>query len=153
MSVLDIKDISIDFPTSRGVVHAVTDVTLSVPQGRRIGFIGESGSGKTTTALAAMQMLAVAGFVSQGEIHLNSLGKTEILRLNEKRCAGAPAQDRWPTFPQGAMNSLNPVMRIEDQIWDGIVAHEGAVEGRAEAPIGRGAGSVGLGPMSAALSA
>jgi peptide/nickel transport system ATP-binding protein len=125
MSVLDIKNISIDFPTSRGVVHAVTDVTLSVPQGRRIGFIGESGSGKTTTALAAMRMLAAPGFVSQGEIHLNSLGKTDLLKPERRRDAPrAPAQDRY--IPQGAMNSLNPVMRIEHQIWDGIVAHEGA---------------------------
>ena len=72
MSVLDIKNIHIDFPTSKGVVHAVTDVSLSVEKGRRIGFIGESGSGKTTTALAIMQMLADPGFVASGEVHLNS---------------------------------------------------------------------------------
>ncbi|MFN3143917.1 MAG: ABC transporter ATP-binding protein [Paracoccaceae bacterium] len=126
MSVLDLRNVSIDFPTSRGVVHAVTDVTLSVPQGRRIGFIGESGSGKTTTALAAMRMLASPGFVSAGEIHLHSLGRTDLLTLSEEEMRRVRLR-KIAYIPQGAMNSLNPVMRVEDQIWDGIVAHEGAV--------------------------
>ena len=126
MTVLDIKNLSIDFPTSKGVVHAVTDVSLSVPQGRRIGFIGESGSGKTTTALAAMRMLAAPGFVSQGEIHLNSLDQADILELSDEEMRRVRLS-KISYIPQGAMNSLNPVMRIENQIWDGIVAHEGAV--------------------------
>jgi len=126
MSVLDIRNLSIDFPTSRGVVHAVTDVSLSVAQGRRIGYIGESGSGKTTTALAAMRMLAAPGFVSGGEIHLRSLGQTDILRLPEDEMRRVRLR-KIAYIPQGAMNSLNPVMRVEHQIWDGIAAHEGAV--------------------------
>ena len=126
MTVLDLKHISIDFPTSKGMVHAVTDFTLSVPQGRRIGFVGESGSGKTTTALAAMRMLAAPGFVSQGEIHLNSLGKTDILRLTEEEMRRVRLR-KIAYIPQGAMNSLNPVIRVEHQIWDGIVAHEATV--------------------------
>ena len=127
MTILDIRNVSIDFPTSRGVVHAVTDFTLSVPQGRRIGFIGESGSGKTTTALAAMRMLAAPGYVSAGEIHLNSLGQTNVLELSDEGMRRVRLK-KISYIPQGAMNSLNPVMRIENQIWDGIVAHEGGVE-------------------------
>jgi peptide/nickel transport system ATP-binding protein len=126
MTVLDIKNVSIEFPTSKGVVQAVSDITMSVPQGRRIGFIGESGSGKTTTALAAMRMLASPGFVSQGEIHLNSLGDTDILNLSEEEMRRVRLR-KISYIPQGAMNSLNPVMRIEAQIWDGILAHEGNV--------------------------
>lgn len=127
MTILDIKNVSIDFPTSKGIIHAVTDFSLSIPQGRRIGFIGESGSGKTTTALAAMRMLASPGFVSGGEIHLNSLGQTNILNLSDEEMRRVRLK-KISYIPQGAMNSLNPVMRIENQIWDGIVAHEGAVE-------------------------
>lgn len=127
MTILDFKDVSIDFPTSKGVVHAVSDMTLSVPQGRRIGFIGESGSGKTTTALAAMRMLASPGRVASGEIHLNSLGQTNVLDLPDEEMRRVRLK-KIAYIPQGAMNSLNPVMRIEDQIWDGIRAHEGAVE-------------------------
>lgn len=127
MTILDIKNVSIDFPTSKGIVHAVTDMTLSVPQGRRIGFIGESGSGKTTTALAAMRMLANPGFVAAGEIHLNSLGHTNVLDLSNEEMRRVRLR-KISYIPQGAMNSLNPVMRVENQIWDGIIAHEGHVE-------------------------
>ncbi|MCK0166714.1 ABC transporter ATP-binding protein [Jannaschia sp. S6380] len=130
MTILDIRNLSIDFPTSKGVVHAVSDMTLSVPKGRRIGFIGESGSGKTTTALAAMRMLAAPGYVSQGEIHLNSLDATNLLGLSDEEMRRVRLK-KIAYIPQGAMNSLNPVMRVEDQIWDAIVAHEGHV-GRAE---------------------
>jgi peptide/nickel transport system ATP-binding protein len=126
MSVLDIRHLSIDFPTSKGVVHAVSDVSLSVPKGRRIGFIGESGSGKTTTALAVLRMLASPGFVSGGEIHLNSLGDTDILALSDEEMRRVRLR-KIAYIPQGAMNSLNPVMRIDEQIWDGIRAHEGDV--------------------------
>jgi len=126
MTILDFKNISIDFPTSKGVVHAVTDVTLSVGQGRRVGFIGESGSGKTTTALAAMRMLASPGFVADGEIHLNSLDNSSLLDLTDEDMRRVRLR-KISYIPQGAMNSLNPVMRIEQQIWDGIMAHEAGV--------------------------
>ena len=131
MSILDIKNIHIDFPTSKGVVHAVTDVTLSIEKGRRIGFIGESGSGKTTTALAAMRMLANPGFVASGEVHLNALeGETNVLNLDEEAMRRVRLR-KISYIPQGAMNSLNPVMRVENQIWDAVVAHEGAMETQA----------------------
>jgi len=124
MTVLDIKNVSIDFPTSKGVVHAVTNVSLSVEKGQRIGFIGESGSGKTTTALSAMRMLASPGFVSSGEIHLNSLDQTNVLDLSDEDMRRVRLR-KISYIPQGAMNSLNPVMRIQEQLWDGIRAHEG----------------------------
>ncbi len=127
MNVLDITDLSIDFPTSKGVVHAVSHFSLSIPHGRRVGFIGESGSGKTTTALAAMRMLASPGFVAGGDIKLNGVGGTDILSLNEEEMRRVRLR-KISYIPQGAMNSLNPVMRIENQIWDGIIAHEGHVE-------------------------
>ncbi|WP_430449420.1 ABC transporter ATP-binding protein [Rhodophyticola sp.] len=127
MNVLDINDLSIDFPTSKGVVHAVSHFSLSVPKGRRVGFIGESGSGKTTTALAAMRMLAAPGFVAGGSIRLNGVGGTDLLGLSDEEMRRVRLR-KISYIPQGAMNSLNPVMRVETQIWDGIVAHEGHVE-------------------------
>ncbi len=126
MSVLDLKDLSIDFPTTKGVVHAVSDFSLSIAAGRRVGFIGESGSGKTTTALSAMRMLAAPGFVSKGEIHLHSLDSTNLLGLSDEAMRKVRLR-KISYIPQGAMNSLNPVVRIENQIWDGIIAHEGKV--------------------------
>jgi ABC-type dipeptide/oligopeptide/nickel transport system ATPase component len=64
--------------------------------------------------------------VSAGEIHLNSLGDTDILNLSEEEMRRVRLR-KISYIPQGAMNSLNPVMRIEHQIWDGILAHEGNV--------------------------
>lgn len=128
-TILDITDLSIEFPTTKGVVHAVKHLNLSIPRGRRIGFIGESGSGKTTSALAVMRMLAAPGRVSGGEILLHGLGRTEILKLSEDEMRRVRLR-RIAYIPQGAMNSLNPVMRVEAQMWDAIVAHEGRVEPR-----------------------
>ena len=61
--VLTLRDLSIEFPTPKGVVQAVKSLSLDIHKGRRVGFIGESGSGKTTTALAVMRMLAEPGRV------------------------------------------------------------------------------------------
>lgn len=119
--VLTLKDLSIEFPTPKGVVQAVKALSLDIQKGRRVGFIGESGSGKTTTALAVMQMLAEPGRVSGGTIDLNG---TEVLSLNEEQMRRTRLS-RVAYIPQGAMNSLNPVMRVEPQMWDAIIAHEG----------------------------
>ena len=121
--VLTLKDISIEFPTPRGVVQAVKHLNLTINQGRRVGFIGESGSGKTTTALSVMQMLADPGRVSGGSI---DLGGTDILALSEEDMRRTRLS-RVSYIPQGAMNSLNPVMRVEPQLWDAILAHEPGV--------------------------
>ena len=118
--VLTLTDISIDFPTPAGVVQAVKHLNLSIHKGRRVGFIGESGSGKTTTALSVMQMLAEPGRVSTGHI---DLGGTDILSLSEEEMRQTRLS-RVSYIPQGAMNSLNPIMRIEPQLWDAILAHE-----------------------------
>ena len=112
--------VSIDFLTSKGVVHAVKRLSMIVPKGRRVGFIGESGSGKTTTALAIMGLLAGTGRVAEGSIRL---GDTEMLRLSDKELRAARLS-RVAYIPQGAMNSLNPIMRIEEQLWDAIRTHE-----------------------------
>ncbi len=122
--VLTLKDLSIDFPTPQGVVHAVKALSLDIHKGRRVGFIGESGSGKTTTALAVMQMLAEPGRVASGAI---DLGGTNVLDLDEEQMRRARLS-RVAYIPQGAMNSLNPVMRVEPQMWDGIIAHEGKLD-------------------------
>ena len=123
MAVLTIENLSIDFPTTKGLVHAVKNLSLTIEKGRRVGFIGESGSGKTTTALAVMRMLAEPGRVSNGTI---MLGDTDVLALTEEEMRKTRLS-RVSYIPQGAMNSLNPVMRVEAQIWDAIEAHEGHV--------------------------
>ncbi|MEM9707749.1 MAG: ABC transporter ATP-binding protein [Pseudomonadota bacterium] len=125
--VLTLRDLSIEFPTPKGIVRAVQSLDLTIEQGRRVGFIGESGSGKTTTALAIMQMLAEPGRVSSGKIDLQG---TDVLALSEEDMRRTRLS-RIAYIPQGAMNSLNPVMRVEPQMWDAIIAHEG-IRDRAE---------------------
>ena len=140
--VLRIEDLSIDFPTSKGVVHAVTGLSLAVAKGRRVGFIGESGSGKTTTALAVMRMLAPPGRVAGGRI---DLAGTDMLSLTEEETRRARLS-KVAYIPQGAMNSLNPIMRIEDQLWDAVTTHEGVTDRAALKARSDGAlTSVGLG--------
>ncbi len=117
---LEITGLGVDFPTARGVVHAVSDLSLTILRGRRVGFIGESGSGKTTTALAVMRMLAPPGRVAAGTI---DLAGTDVLALSEEGMRDARLS-KVSYIPQGAMNSLNPIMRVEDQIWDAVRAHE-----------------------------
>ena len=119
--VLTLRDLSIEFPTPKGVVQAVKNLDLTIRKGRRVGIIGESGSGKTTTALAVMRMLAEPGLVASGSI---VLAETDMLALGEEEMRAARLS-RVAYIPQGAMNSLNPVMRVEPQIWDAIIAHEG----------------------------
>ena len=145
--VLTLRDLSVEFPTPRGVVHAVRALSLSVEMGRRVGFIGESGSGKTTTALAVMRLLTEPGRISGGRI---DLGGTDVLSLSEEEMRLARLA-RVAYIPQGAMNSLNPVMRVERQLRDGVTAHEGHVsEHEMERRCAESLGSVGL-PASAGL--
>ncbi len=146
--VLTLKDLSIEFPTPQGIVLAVRNLNLSVQKGRRVGFIGESGSGKTTTALAIMQMLAEPGRVSSGTI---DLAGTDVLALDEDQMRRTRLS-RIAYIPQGAMNSLNPVMRVEPQLWDAIIAHEGKLA-RAELKrrSDRALASVGLPPQTGSL--
>ncbi|MEM8553263.1 MAG: ABC transporter ATP-binding protein [Pseudomonadota bacterium] len=124
MNALTLENLSIDFPTGAGVVHAVADLSLTIARGRRVGFIGESGSGKTTTALAVMRMLAEPGRVAAGTITLDD---TNILSLSDDEMRRTRLR-RVAYIPQGAMNSLNPVMRVEAQLWDAITTHEGTTD-------------------------
>lgn len=82
--VQTLKDLSIEFPTPQGVVQAVKALSLDIHKGRRVGFFGERGSGKTTTALAVMQMLAEPGRIAGGNI---DLGGTMFWPWTKNRCA------------------------------------------------------------------
>lgn len=119
--MLKVSNLAVEFPTMSGVVHAVANVSIELQPGRRVGFVGESGSGKTTTALAVMRMIKRPGRIAQGSI---TLGNTDLLMLGAEEMRRTRLK-RVSYIPQGAMNSLNPVMRIENQIWDGITDHEG----------------------------
>ena len=121
MSLLEIKDLTTQFHTKRGVVKAVDGVSFNLEEGEAIGLVGESGCGKTTTALSITRLLPDNGNVVGGSVSLD--GKN-ILDLNENQMR----RHRWNDISiafQGAMNALNPVMKIGDQIIESIMYHHG----------------------------
>jgi oligopeptide/dipeptide ABC transporter ATP-binding protein len=121
--VLRIEDLRVYFHTLRGAAKAVDGVTFSLRRGERFGLVGESGSGKTTTALAVMRMLREPGKIMGGSIRL---GDKDLVALSEEEMRQVRLAE-VAMIPQGAMNSLNPVMRIRDHFHDSIRAHERGV--------------------------
>ena len=111
--LLNIRNLEVHFETRRGIARAVNDVDLTLFEGERFGLVGESGSGKTTTILALLRMIKTPGFIAGGQAVLSD--GTDLLALNPEEVRQARLS-RVAMVPQGAMNSLNPVMRIGEQI-------------------------------------
>jgi peptide/nickel transport system ATP-binding protein len=117
--VLAVEGLSVAFQHPRGLVRAVDDVSFSLLAGERFGLAGESGSGKSTLALAILRMIKPPGYIEAGEVRflgapLAGLDAEDIRAL---RLAGIAL------VPQGSMNSLNPVLRVGQQIADAFVDH------------------------------
>ena len=117
--VLEISDLRVSFPTPHGPFLAVDGLNLDLGPGERLGLIGESGSGKSTVALALMQLIKPPGRIETGKAILNGV---DLLALPEDDIRSRRLSD-IALVTQGAMNSLNPVMRIRDQMLDGLRAH------------------------------
>ena len=119
--VLDVRNLKVYYATPSGNVRAVDDVSFQVYEGEILGLVGESGCGKTTTAMAVLRMVQPPGQIVGGEIVLDGVDLTKVSDDELRRM-------RWSTLaliPQGAMNSLNPVMRISNQLAEAINTHEG----------------------------
>jgi peptide/nickel transport system ATP-binding protein len=119
--LLNIRNLEVHFETRRGVARAVNDVDLTLYQGERFGLVGESGSGKTTTILALLRMIKPPGFIAGGQAVLDD--GTDLLALNPEQVRQARLS-KVAMVPQGAMNSLNPVMRIGEQITLSMREHD-----------------------------
>ncbi len=125
--VLDVRDLRVHYATPGGDVIAVNGVSFDVRQGEILGLVGESGCGKSTVAMSILRLVQPPGRIVSGQVVLNG---TDLLGLNQRQLN----QVRWrdiALIPQGAMNSLNPVMRVHEQIADAIEAHEGKQPARA----------------------
>lgn len=116
--LLDIKELKTHFFVKAGTVKAVDGVTLSLDPGVKLGLVGESGSGKSTIALSIMRMIKPPGTVN-GQIILDG---QDLLDLSRQEMRWVRLSD-VAMIPQGAMNSLNPVARIRQQILDGFYDH------------------------------
>jgi peptide/nickel transport system ATP-binding protein len=120
-AVLRVERLAVHYDTPRGPVKAVNGVSFTLRPGERLGLIGESGSGKTTVGTALMRLTRPPGRIVGGSVVLNG---RELLTAAERDLVGIRLRD-IALVPQGAMNALNPVMRVGDQIVDAILAHEG----------------------------
>ncbi|WP_063828697.1 ABC transporter ATP-binding protein [Actinopolymorpha alba] len=117
--VLSVRDLRVEYSTDSGVVKAVNGISFDLMPGEKLGLVGESGSGKSTVALALMRMIRPPGRISGGQMLLQ--GK-DLVPLPERTMRQMRARE-IAMIPQGAMNSLNPVARIEDQIIDTLEDH------------------------------
>jgi peptide/nickel transport system ATP-binding protein len=142
--VLQVRDLRVYYHTPAGPVKAVDGIDFTLIKGERFGLVGESGSGKSTTAWAIMRMIKPPGMIEGGTIRL---GNTQLGPLSDTQIRNVRLAE-IAMVPQGAMNSLNPVMRIGAQILDGIRTHEsnGASERSMAARLPELLATVGLEP-------
>ena len=101
------------------VARALEDVSFDVMPGQTIGLVGESGCGKTTTLMSVMRLLPSNGRITSGQVRYKG---RDLLALDEREMRGY----RWKEIAivfQGAMNALNPVMKIGDQVGEAILLH------------------------------
>jgi peptide/nickel transport system ATP-binding protein len=118
-ALLDVRDLRVHYHTSRGPVQAVNGVSFAIRPGERFGLVGESGSGKSTIALALLRLIRPPGRIEGGQIILDG---DELQDLSEEEMRQVRLA-RIALVAQGAMNSLNPVLRVKEQIADGLRDH------------------------------
>jgi len=117
--ILQVRNLRVYYQTLLGPLKAVDGVSLSLKPGERFGLVGESGSGKSTLALALMRLTKSPGYIEGGQILLDGL---DLIKISENEIRKVRLA-QIALVPQGAMSSLNPVMRIKGQIIDGIRDH------------------------------
>ena len=118
--MLRVENLSVKFPSRFGDVTAVEDMSLAIGAGEIHGLVGESGAGKSTVGAAIIGLLQSPGYVSDGTL---MLGDTDLRSLDRFE-AHALRGKRISMIFQDPQTSLNPLMRIEDQLVETILAHE-----------------------------
>jgi peptide/nickel transport system ATP-binding protein len=131
--MLSVEGLRVYYKTNRGPLKAVDDVSFSVQKGEIVGLVGESACGKTTVAMSIMRLLPTGARVHDGRVLF--MGQ-DILNATEQQLRNI----RWKQISiifQGALNSLNPVLTVREQIAEGILAHESVdkktIDGRIDA--------------------
>ena len=130
MALLTIRDLTVEYRRAGRVIRAADQVSFGIEPGSVVGLVGESGSGKSTLALAMMGLLPRNGAVTGGSIRFDGAEMTGLGETDWRSVRGR----RMGMVFQGAMNSLNPVRRVLDQVAEPIRTHEpdiskaGAVE-------------------------
>jgi oligopeptide/dipeptide ABC transporter ATP-binding protein len=121
MTLLDVRDLSVEFTSPHGPpLRAVDRVSFTLARGEALGVVGESGCGKTTAMLALLRLLPPAGRVAGGQVRFDGV---DLLALPPRELRAHRWRDLAIVF-QGAMNALNPVRPVGDQIREAILAHK-----------------------------
>ncbi len=118
--ILDINKLNVDFLSEGSSIHAVRDFSMHINENEIFGLVGESGSGKSTVIKSILRILPAPGVITKGEIKYKD---QDILELDESELSSL----RWShisVVKQKALNSLNPLLKIKEQIIDTIRAHE-----------------------------
>ncbi len=126
--LLQVKGLCVEFSTRRGNVQVLNHLDLHLDPGEALGIVGESGCGKSMTALSIMQLIPVPpGNISAGQILLND---TDLLQLSEKHMQDIRGNDISMIF-QEPMTSLNPVFTVGTQVSENIRRHQSATRAQA----------------------
>jgi peptide/nickel transport system ATP-binding protein len=123
--LLSVRDLCVDYVTARGTVRGLDRVSFDVARGEVLGLAGESGSGKSTLAMALMRILPPPAVIAGGEVRFEG---RDLLRLSEAELRAV----RWSRIAmvfQSAMDALNPVLTVRDQIADTVRAHRPQASG------------------------
>ena len=114
--ILDIKDLEVIYKTDIETVKAVNGINLTIGKGKTLGLVGETGAGKTTTALSILRLLPTnTGRILRGQIEYNGTNILELEEADMRKMRG----DKIAMVFQDPMTSLNPVMTVGDQIAEG----------------------------------
>tara|TARA_R110002096_G_scaffold44524_5_gene119752 strand:+ start:14943 stop:15947 length:1005 start_codon:yes stop_codon:yes gene_type:complete len=120
-NLLEVRDLVVEFQTSRGLLRAVDRISFSIPKGKTLGVVGESGCGKSVTALSIMRLIADPGRILGGPIryegkNLLDLGQDEIRKIRGNKIS---------MIFQEPMTSLNPVYTTGEQVAEAVRLHQG----------------------------
>ncbi len=119
--ILDIKNLRVRYKLGPFTVHAVNDVSFQVREGETMGLVGESGCGKSTLSLAIMRLLPSNGYIESGVVDFRG---EDLVRIPDVRMRKILWSEIAMVF-QGAMNALNPVFKVGDQVAEALIYHEG----------------------------
>jgi oligopeptide/dipeptide ABC transporter ATP-binding protein len=119
-AVLEVKKLKTYFFTQAGIVKAVDDVSFSVARGKTLGLVGESGCGKSVTAMSIARLISPPGKIVAGQVLLSG---RDLLSISEKEMQSARGAQVSMIF-QEPMTALNPVLEVGYQIAEAVLAHE-----------------------------
>lgn len=128
MALLEVENVSIGYNTKKGYLKAVERVSFTLEEGGSLGFVGESGCGKTTIGMALMGLLPPNGSVREGRILFDG---EDTLKMSDEEIRKIRWREMAMIF-QAAMNALNPVQRVGNQIAEAILVHDSSI-GKEEA--------------------